>query len=120
MVSGLPIRRTRGVTRMYLPVDMPRGMGGLKRGKRRTGVKYKEACQRQGPLSSDSQRLSLGDGDPQEEKKQPQAPGHIHGGGWKMLVLLSTLALVCLPWLVLVELMSKRTRGVTSHKSSER
>ena len=72
------------------------------------------------PPRSDSQRLSLGDRDPQEEKKQPQAPGHVHGGGWKMRVLLSTSALVCLPWLVLVELISKRTRGGTSHKSSER
>ena len=120
MVSGLPIRRTRGVTRMYLPVNIHRGTGGFKWGKRWTGVKCKESCQRPGPLSSDSQRLSLGDGDPQEEKKQPQAPGHVHGGGWKMLVLLSTSALVCLPWLVLVELISKRTRGGTSHKSSER
>ena len=105
---------------MYLPVNTHGTMGGFKWGEHLTGVKCKEPCQRRSPLRSDSQRLSLGDRDPQEEKKQPQAPGHVHGGGWKMCVLLSTSALVCLPWLVLVELISKRTRGGTSHKSSER
>lgn len=77
------------------------------------------------PRFPDSQWLSLGEVDPQQELNQAQGPVHVHGGGKmmqghrsQMSVLLSTPALVCLPWPVLAELISKWMWAGNLHKSN--
>lgn len=87
---------------------------------------HRYAGSRPSPLGfPDSQWLSLGEVDPQKEQNQAQGPVHVHGGGKmtqghrpQMSVLLSAPALVCLPWPVLAELISKRMWGGNLHKSN--
>lgn len=77
-----------------VPASEHTGVWGIQDwGRRRTGVKCKESCQQQGPsvLTHSGSAWAVFRGS-QEEKKQPQGPGHIHGGGWKISVLLSTSA----------------------------